>query len=67
MFAGAGVAQDHVGFADAAEIAEGSKLPIQTDHTRRSGVGDAIVADVIEQSPKNSMPSRCSLNPTQMG
>src|SRR5262249_21921884 len=42
------VAQDHVGFAKAAEIAEASNLPVQTDRAHEGGVDDGVVADVVD-------------------
>jgi len=33
---------------DAAEIAEASNLPIQADRAQRGGVGDVVVADVVD-------------------
>src|SRR6266404_1147034 len=46
--ASADVAQDHVGFAEAREIAEACNLPIQADGTQRRGVDDGVVADVVD-------------------
>jgi hypothetical protein len=42
------VAQDHVGFGKAAEIAETHDLPIHADGAEEGGTGDEIVADVVE-------------------
>ena len=47
MLAGIAVAQDHVGLAAAAEIAEARELPIEPDRAQERG-GDDIVADAIE-------------------
>src|SRR5262249_58728430 len=44
--AGAGIAQDHVGFAAAREIAEAHDLPIHADVAKKRG--DVIVADVVD-------------------
>src|SRR5262249_61181437 len=46
--AGIGVAQHHVGLAEAAEVAEACDLPIQTDRAQRGGARDVVVADVVD-------------------
>ena len=43
---GAGVAQDHVVFAEARKIAEAHDLPVQADVAEERGAGD-VVGDVI--------------------
>ena len=47
MPAGIHVAQHHVGFAEAREIAETHELPFEADRAQEGGVGDVIVADVV--------------------
>src|SRR5262249_37815719 len=42
------VAQDHVVFAAARKVAEAHDLPIQSDRAERRGVGDVVVADVVD-------------------
>jgi hypothetical protein len=46
--AGVDVAQHHVGFAEAAEIAKAHDLPIKPDSAEEAGVGDVVVADVVD-------------------
>jgi hypothetical protein len=46
--AGVRVAQDHVAFAAAREIAEAHDLPIHADVAEEGGVGDVVVADVVD-------------------
>src|SRR5438046_8517257 len=41
----AGVAQEHVGFAEAAEITDAGELPVQADRTQRGSVRDLVVAN----------------------
>jgi hypothetical protein len=43
-----GVAQDHVGFAEAAEIADTRELPIQANGAQEGRAGDLVVAEVID-------------------
>src|SRR5262249_23926198 len=45
--AGIAIAQDHVGLAAAAEIAEARELPIEPDRAQEGG-GDDVVADAVE-------------------
>jgi len=42
------VAQDHVGFAKAAEIAQASDLPVQANRAQEGGVDDGVVANVVD-------------------
>jgi hypothetical protein len=42
------IAEDHVVFAEATEITEAHRLPIQTYRSQESGVRDQIVADVVD-------------------
>src|SRR5262249_61361911 len=42
------VAQDHVGFAAAGEVAEAHDLPIEADIAQEGGIGDVVVADVVD-------------------
>jgi hypothetical protein len=46
--AGIDVAQDHVGFAAATEIAEAHDLPIHADSAEERGTVDVVVADVVD-------------------
>jgi len=43
-----GVAQQHVAFAKAAEIADARELPIQAHRAQRGGINDVVVADVVD-------------------
>ena len=45
------VAQHHVGFAEAAEIAETHDLPFLADRAQEGGAGDEIIADVVNLEP----------------
>ena len=46
--AGVDVAQQHVSFAEAREIAEADRLPIHADGAEKGGVGNVVVADVVD-------------------
>ena len=46
--AGVHVAQHHVGFAEAAEVAETHDLPFLADRAQEGGVRDVVVADVVD-------------------
>ena len=46
--AGVRASHDHVGFAEAREIAETHHLPVHADRTQEGGVGDIVVADVVD-------------------
>src|SRR5262249_59391476 len=46
--AAVGVAQQHVAFAEAAEIAHARELPVQADRAHEGGAGDLIVAGIVD-------------------
>jgi hypothetical protein len=46
--AGGRASHDHVGFAEAREIAETHDLPIHADRTQEGGVGDVVLADIVD-------------------
>jgi hypothetical protein len=46
--AGVRVSHNHVGFAEATEIAETHDLPIQSNRAHEGGVGDLVAGDVVD-------------------